>query len=371
MRCHKISEKKLFTILSIDLFSMTGLLFPAVIVRAGGKQGLPALLVASGLAALFACYFLWLTKEGTFSCSEVVGSQSKGGQYAVLAIYGVRYFLHGLFLMVVFADLMGKMLLPGQNRGLLLLPFFLLTYPSVKKDLSTRGSILEVLFPFIFLPLLLVLFLALFQVDYGSLPEQLWQGGIWKGNLRAVYQIFLFYQPMEFLLFLLPCREKRNKGFGVLLACIFVVSVNLLFYVTAVGIFGAKGTGANLWSALSIMQSVKLPGYFIQRLDILFLVFYIFSTFSLFSGYLFYSQMLVEGKREEKHKKIYRILYLLLLFAAAIEIRDMEKFYEFFLGYKMWLDLPLALLVPLLVRWRWEYKKGAAHTKKKGIEYEK
>lgn len=357
MICHTISEKKLFTILSIDLFSMTGLIFPAVIVRAGGKQGLPALLVASGLAALLACYYLWTTENGTFSYCEVVRSQTMGTRNILMAIYGVRFFLHGLFLMAVFADLMGNVLLPGQSKGMILLPFFLLTYLSVKKDLSTRGTILEVLFPFIFLPLLLVLFLALFQVDYESLPEQLWQGSVWNGSLKAVYQIFLFYQPMEFLLFLLPCREKqgkRGRGLGIFLACLFVIAVNLLFYVTAVGIFGAKGTGENLWSGLSIMQSVKLPGYFIQRLDILFLVFYIFSTFSLFSGYLFYSQMLVDGKNREKNKKRYRIVYLILLFLVTLNVGDMERHYEFFLHYKMWLDVPLALLVPLFVRWRWK-----------------
>lgn len=366
MRYHKISEKKLFTILSIDLFSMTGLIFPAVIVRVGGKQGLPALLVASGLAALLACYFLWIADDGAFSYSEVVRSQSVGIRSILMAIYGVRFFLHGLFLMVVFADLMENVLLSGQSKGMILLPFFLLTYLSVKKDLSTRGTILEVLFPFIFLPLLLVLFMALFQVDYESLPEQLWQGRVWNGSLKAVYQILLFYQPMEFLLFLLPCREKQGKGgrgLGIFLACFFVIAINLLFYVSAVGIFGARGTGENLWSGLYIMQSVKLPGYFIQRLDILFLVFYIFSTFSLFSGYLFYSQMLVGGKNREKNKKRYRIIYLLLLFAAAMEIGNMERFYDFFLKYKVWVDMPLALLAPLLVRWRW--KKREQNTEKR------
>ena len=51
---NRISEKKLFTILAIDLFSMTGLIFPSVIVRFGGKGGVLALLLASVLALLSA-----------------------------------------------------------------------------------------------------------------------------------------------------------------------------------------------------------------------------------------------------------------------------------------------------------------------------
>lgn len=365
---HKISEKKLFTILSIDLFSMTGLIFPAVIVRAGGKQGLPAFFIASGLATLLACYFLWIGGEENISYGEMVSQMPCWERRLIKFIYVGRYFLHGLFLMVVFCNLMKKMLLPAQNRALLLFPFFLLTYLSVKKDLSMRGTMLEVLFPFIFGPLLLVLFLGLFQIDYGSLPEQLWAGGIWEGNGQAVYQIFLFYQPMEFLLFLLPYRERKgSEGKGekaVFLAVFFAILVNLFFYIVAVGMFGTQQTEKNLWSALSIMQSVKFPGYFVQRLDILLLVFYIFSTFSLFSGFLFYSQMLVLEKKpffykkmkkqEKSQKNKYQIGYLLLLFLASIVVTDIEGFYDFFGSYKRWMDVPFALVVPLLVRWQWK-----------------
>ena len=49
---NRISPKKLFAMLSIELFAMTSLILPAVLVGFAGKNGLPVLLAASGLLLL-------------------------------------------------------------------------------------------------------------------------------------------------------------------------------------------------------------------------------------------------------------------------------------------------------------------------------
>lgn len=358
MEKNKISEKKLFTILAIDLFSMTGVVLPSIIVRSGNQNGLSGLLIASAFALLAACYFLWATKYGEYGYDMAVEKLPSYQRYLIGLIYCIRYFLHGLFLMVVFVALIQEVLLPNQNTAWILIPFLLVVYLSAGKSISVRGSILEVLFPFIFLPLLVVLILALFEVDYGSLSQQILNYD--KNNsLSSFYTIFLFYQPIEFLLFLAPCRkpEKKKSGQAVIWACIFVIAINILIYIVTLGMFGAERTEEKLWSALYIMQSVRLPGHFVERLDILFLVFYIFSTFALVSGYLFYSETMIAKKENDRKKKIYSISYLIGIFLLVLANRDVEKFYDFFLSYKKWIDLPLALLLPLWIRLRGDTKK--------------
>lgn len=351
MEKNKISEKKLFTILAIDLFSLTGLIFPAVIVRFGGRNGLAGLLFASALAVLSGCYFLFITKNGRMSYDDAIWQLPSFARYGVTGIYCVRFFLHSAFILTVFAALIQETLLPLQKRGWILLPFLLLTFLAAGKSLSVRGSILEVLMPYIFVPLLIVLLLALFEVDYRSLPEQIFGGKVGI-DITSIYGMFLFFQPIEFLLFLAPCRkpESRKKGYAVSLACLFVIAVNILFYLVAVGMFGTVRTGDKLWSALYIMQSVRLPGHFVERLDILFLIFYIFSTFALFSGYLSYSENLLGVKEESWKKKIYPVVYLAATFFAVLGISDPEKCFSYFISYKMWIDVPLAFGVPLLIR---------------------
>ena len=57
MEKNKISEKKLFMMLTIELFAMTSLILPAVLVGFSGKNGLPVLLFASGLFFLLALFY--------------------------------------------------------------------------------------------------------------------------------------------------------------------------------------------------------------------------------------------------------------------------------------------------------------------------
>lgn len=361
---NRISEKKLFTILAIDLFSMTGLIFPSVIVRFGGNGGLFGLALASALAVLSACFFLRITKNGEWSFVNAVRQLPQGFRSVITGVYCIRFFLHGVFLMNVFVTLIQETLLPYHNRGWILLPFLIVVFLAAGKGISVRGSMLEVLMPYIFLPLLLVLVLALFEVDYGSLPAYV-MGETAGNNGISSYGMFLFFQPIEFLLFLTPFRktEKQKKGKAVCWALLFVILINILLYLATVGMFGTKRTAEKLWSALYIMQSVRLPGHFIERLDILFLVFYIFSIFALFSGYLFYSENLLSVHGEGWKKKMYPLLYLAATFFVVNGMGDVEQAYEQFLSYKMRYDVVLAFGIPLLVRFLGVWKNG----KKKDI----
>ncbi len=368
---NSISEKKLFMMLSTELFAMTSLILPAILVGFAGNNGLPVLLAASAVLILLAVWYLSCYKNKEKSLDQLV-NEKKGMKKGILKIiYMIRYFLHGLFLMIIFVNLIQEVLLPEYSFFWILVPFLLLVYLMTGKQLRVRGRILEVLFPYIFIPLLLVLFLALFQLDYKSLPAQLWGGtgnGTEHSMLYSVYGIVLFYQPVEFILFLLPAlrtdkceKEKRSRAVGA--ACIFVIIINVIMYVSTIGMFGPVRTGEKLWSALYIMQSVRLPGKFVERLDILFLVFWIFSTFALFSAYMYYGSRFIvmetdiqEGTnsfRETKDmtddgrkSRRYTVIWLLGILIVTLLIQKPKFMFEFFVPYKMWVDLPLAIVLP-------------------------
>lgn len=400
---NRISEKKLFMILTIELFALTSLILPAILVGFSGKNGLPVLLMASAGLFLLAAWYLNCYEKKEKSPDLVVEEEMTGiFRWLVKALYEVRFFIHGLFLMIIFVNLIREVLLPDYNRFWLLVPFLLLVFMTAGKQLRVRGRMMEVLFPFIFLPLLVVLFLALFQLDYASLPDQLWAAaGNDSGNslFYSVYGILLFYQPVEFLLFLLPAvkkEEKRGKdqkaagrrSYVVGAACLFVIFINVIMYVASIGMFGTVRTGEKLWSALYIMQSVRLPGNFVERLDILFLVFWIFGTFALFSAYMYYGSRFVSvedaeflpeienrnrmeekgagpkvQKKEAKKKgRIYTIIWLLCIFILTLIIRKPKTLFEFFIPYKMWVDFPLSILLPALL-----YGKKKSKMVKKGV----
>lgn len=387
-----ISPKKLFAMLSVELFSMTSLILPSILVGFAGRNGLPVLLTASGLMFLQVWWYVNCLGEKNIAIDQIVEEEVKNPfRWWIKVGYSLRFFFHGLFLAVLFTALIGEILLPGMSPFFLLLPALVLIYLAAKKQLHVRGRILEVLFPYIFLPVLIVLLLALFQLEGSSLWEQLF-GGLgnhllgWNGlgqDARkeissfwyGVYGILLFYQPVEFLLFLYPgtgeehssCHladQKKEKNWVVAAACLFAVVLNTLMYVVSIGLFGTVRTGEKLWSALSIMQSIRLPGKFVERLDILFLIFWIFGTLALLSGYLYYGKRFFvqekeEGERSQKQARWYALFWFAGIGLGTLWIREPETLFHFFIPYKMWIDFPLSILLPtFLYRKDKKSKKG-------------
>ncbi|MDO4553533.1 MAG: GerAB/ArcD/ProY family transporter [Lachnospiraceae bacterium] len=356
-KVEKISKRQFQRMVMIELFSMTSMILPSLVVRSSGKGGLTPMLYGAAAAILLAAYYLWLG-EGFLESYETEISILPGkwfsGIYTLL--YCVRFFIRGLFLMILFSALIQSVLLPKQSIGLILFPVLLISYYAARKNLSVRARLLEMLFYYIFVPLIFVLILALFQVNYEMLPDMLWgEKHSLMENLGTTYQIVMTYTSMEFILFLYPVTKvEKKKGFPLGKAVFFVILLNLWIYIATTGMFGTVRTGEQLWSALSIMQNVRLPGHFLERLDILFLAFWIFSVFALFSGYLFYSERMVrkwkQNGRQNWNTKGYALVFLGGIFLLAVCFPDPERSVGLFFQYMMWIDFPLAVGLPFLLR---------------------
>ena len=356
MEKDELSIKSFAEIYTIELISLTSLVLPAVLVGLADKRGM-FVLVASSVVFLLQGMMTWLfVKKQGKSPDEIL--QKRKGFWTKICqeLYILRYFLHGLFLTVVFVDLIKTVLLPECTETEILIPFLLLVAYTGSKKFSVRRRMMRVLFPCIFLPLFCVLLLSLFQLDYSFLPQQLWGEGrsLWgKDLIYGIYGVLVLYQPVEFILFLFPkikSNKKRDVGKYVFAVCIVVILLNITIYVAAVGLLGTVRVGRELWSALYIMQSVRLPGHFLERLDILFIPFWIFSTFTSVSSYYYYGSLFLSEKKEDvRHGKgkivIYAAVWTVVGLFLALWINKPQRMFELFMPYKMWIDFPLSLLL--------------------------
>ena len=362
----KISERQFQRMIMIEMFSAASLVLPSVVAKQSGRSGLAPLLFGSALALFLAAYYLWAGQHFLVPYGERIWQEDHlwtGKIYTIL--YCIRFFLHGLFLMVLFSSLIKEVLLPNQSTGLILFPMLLLVFYATRSNLSKRARTLELLFPYIFIPLFLVLILALFQIDWISLPGQLWREREGAASVAlSSYCVLLTYSALEFVLFLYPVTEKKKgkeDSFLLSIPCFLIIFLNVWIYVITIGMFGTVRTGKKLWSALYIMQNVRLPGHFLERLDILFLAFWIFSIFALFSGYLFYSEDFISrwgNKKGKDHTPVYGLAFLIATFFFCIWKEDPGEILPFFSFYMRWIDLPLSLLLPGLLCIKKKRKKG-------------
>ncbi|MGN0466592.1 MAG: GerAB/ArcD/ProY family transporter [Lachnospiraceae bacterium] len=353
----RISLRQIKRMLMIEIFSASSLLLPSIIVRGQKGNGFVPLLVGSVFALAYVGFFVWIMKKMKGSYVELIRENlDKSGIFFTGIIYYIRFFINQVFLIILFGKLIQVSVLPGYALWFIIGPILFFTFYCSMNGLEGRARTLELLFPYIFIPLFIVLILALGEIDLSRFAMTRGEEG--KNivqTLLTTYAVFLSYRGIEFLLFLGPQVEQSESKTRVAktayMATLWIVILNIIIYIVTVGMFGIYYTRKTWWTALKIMQAVRLPGGFVERLDILFIVFWIFSMFCVFSAYFFYGWKMLETgiPSLEKNKILVMVVSLFAVFIFACFLQNMENIIVRFYQYLMWGDFLLAFFIPLFI----------------------
>lgn len=312
-----ISDRQMKRTLMIELFSTTGLFVSAM------AQNLQQLAVGIAAALLYAGYFLWIGRNYDI---YQIGKIRK-------AVYTIRFFVYACFLGSFLKVLVSKMLLGGGSGWFLFLPVFVLTVYANRGGREERARLLELLFWFIFVPLFVVLFLAAKDIHFAYLVEG-------EASMSKSIQVFLCFSTLEILLFFHGKIAEKGKALA------FVFGLNLIIFLVTIGMYGGKIAQNSLIPVVTMIQMVRFPGGFVERLDILLLAFWILSLYAIFSAYCFYG--IDFWRRKEKISVISFFFYALVFGIVSFNQMDFLKLMHLFQTYLLWFDLPLAIILPLL-----------------------
>jgi spore germination protein len=204
--------------------------------------------------------------------------------------------------------------------------------------ITTRNSITTFAYihffylPFIVLPGVLLVVLAIpdaelvrIQPFIGNDPS-LWK---WLEGGRTVVTLPFIQIGVFVLTMVIPHMREPNRALrGTLwgMAGVFTMVVSVV--TVTIAMFGAKESADTLWPTLGVSRFVQLPADILERLDIIFIVFWMITGFTtMYSGYLltiyFASQMF--------HLRSHRVLSYLALpffFGASMISKNILHLYE-------------------------------------------
>lgn len=316
-----ISNRQMKRTLMIELFSTTGLFLSAM------AQNMQQLFVGLAIAIVYAGYFLCIGKNYDI---EQTGKIRK-------AIYTIRFFLYACYLGTLMKLLVSKMLLRGGSGWFLFLPVFLLTIYANRRGREERARLMELLFWFVFLPLFLVLVLAAKEVHF----EYLMQNGF---DAEKSMKTFLCFSSLEILLFFHGQKLEKVK------ALTFVFLLNIVLFVVTIGMYGYRMAENSDLPVVTMIQMIRFPGGFVERLDIFILSFWILSLFSIFSAYCFYGTYYWSKKEKSeislKCNYVAWIFYTLVFVVVGWNQLTFQQLMTDFQTYLLWVDIPLAIVLP-------------------------
>lgn len=347
----EISSRQAGRLAALYLFGMTSLFLPQMIARTAGKDGAVSILLGMAFGAAYFCImFFIIRRSGQGYLNWVADACGKITADLVAVIYYIQFLIFGAFAVRTVGELVGKTLLPEQGGFIKVVMVTILAVSafSCMRGLEERGRLAEVMFCFVFLPLIIILALAAKDINPDYMAPLFVEP---VGNMfNGAYQVLTVFSVFTVLFFLSDYAKDRKKACRSAFHSAFWIGIaNFIIYLLCVGTFGAGGLKASAMPVVKLMTSTKIPGSFLERWDPFLVIIWILCIFSFLGACLFYGTRILDGIIRIPKRNYYLIPGTLLMYLFAVSIPDYQVLYESYQSYMYYIGTPVLLGLPVLL----------------------
>lgn len=296
-------------------------------------------------------------------------------EYSKIVIGRPLAYLFGLLIVCLFILLMGfitrefsfmlnSFLYPDTPAYVLVAVILIVVALTTRNDITTIAYIQFFYFPFILIPLSLLIMLAIKEVELRHVQPFVGNGLSFLNFVEggtAIAALPFVHVGIFILTVLTPYTQNAKHALrGSLLGISFSSIFILLTVFVTVGVFGYKESTSPFWPLYVLTRMIQLPLELLERLDILFLGIWVLSAYTtILSGYLIIIHTASLLFKLESHRVL---SYIALPFVFFVAMYPQNIFHLYRLielvgkfGLVITLGYPLILLLIALIR----RKKGS------------
>ena len=354
----KISLRQIRRLFILDIFGMSSLVLPGIFSAMTGADGIFCLLLGAAAGAVL----LWLMGVNIKHIEDDYYGYMKDTAGQIIAdVFMVFYFLYfvtlsGYVVYELTALTLSWLLPEGSFAGVSIVLLLLAVYGS-GRGIEGRARVYEIIFWFLGVPLLIMLFFAIPEVNTAYWTPIAASGG--PQLIRGGTSVLIFLLPFSAMLFLVPfCRKPEKMASCGRQALFVAVGLNGIIYLILLGAFGQNAMGVLERPILTLMGMINLPGGFFTRQDVLMTAVWFFALFALlntgvFQGTLILKELCHESKH---HYCLYAVAVAAFFIGKGLaEHRFLADIYEI---YQSFIALPGMFLILLLLLLLYQVRTG-------------
>ncbi|GAA5417504.1 spore germination protein YndE [Paraliobacillus ryukyuensis] len=282
-------------------------------------------------------------------------------------IFGILLVLQFLVLTALilreFAELMAVALLRETPLYVIMLIMLITVMLSIKKEFIVFGYTHMYYFPYILVPGILLIMLLFPKIHYYNLLPVL--GNHFSiTNMTDVGTNMLtlpFFQIGLFtILIVIPRMKKPKKALkSSILAWVTASFIIMSIIVITFGYLGSDIIKDEVWPVLTLSKSATIPLPPLQRLDVIFVVFWIITGYTtIFTGYFIANELCCMLVNIDEKKRHVAILFVPVVFTIALIPKNHLILYEwmFLIGKYSFIftaSYPILLLIISLFKYGW------------------
>ncbi len=353
----RISYRQGFRMGLLENITLGIVVIPFATINMAGKYHFPALLLGLALTTGYIWIMYFLSREMPKGIGRELEKMGALGKTFNL-IYVLRFVIRGGVIVFFFGKVVQEYMLQSYNLWLIIVPFVILCGYGAGRGMEKRGRMIELLFWWMIVPIILVAVFSISSVSWQELPVELKGAGYESIRqntgimdvLRGAYVAFLITSSTELMLFSLP-KQKNHNWRNTLKIALWIVIAILLSYVFVIGILGGGWVASDAQAALNVMEASTLPGQVVARIDYPVLAFWIIGVFTIVSGYMLHAkENLVDfvGARRKPLKRwlIYGVMAGVVFLSWVWSLSGASQYLAM---YMFGFDVLLSLFVPVVV----------------------
>lgn len=354
---NKISIRQLQVLLILDIFGVGVTILPRRTAEFAGQNGWVLVFFATLLAVL--CTYIITSLAEIFPNDSFFDYSAKiiGKPLAWILSIGfvIKIVLNLSFELRVFGEIIKQIMLFNTPLGIVILCMLLLGAYCAGKGYETRGRIAEILIFIVLIPLIFVFSIAVTDVDFTNLKPFMQTDSISliKGSIITLFS----FSGIDFILLVYPYIKKRDKiKKGSISAVIFIGVIMLVVTLITIARFGPFDVVQQMWPVLEIMDTINLPGSFIERQDALIMSFWIISVFMIINASMFFSSLILKDTVKKGKHSLYILILIPVTYIISFIPDNIAQAYRFIellyvtFGAAYIFIIPLLLLVVAKIR---------------------
>lgn len=353
-----ISLRQLKFLLILDIFGIIITILPRKLAEYGGQNGWLILIIS--LIFAYLCLYIINSLASLFPNDSFYSYTSKiiGKPLATLIsiLFVVKIIVGVSFELRIFSEILKEIILFNTPFWVTSISMLALGSYMASKGYEARGRMAEILIYIVFIPLAFVFFIALFDVDFSNLKPFLKEIDSKKMLNGSIYTLFNF-SALEFVLLVYPyIKDKKQIKNTTKNGLISVGIIMILISVITIARFGKYDIVHQMWPVLEMMDTIDLPGSFIERQDAFIMTFWIISIFMIVNSSIFFSSLILKDTIKKGTHKTYIYIFIPIIYIISLIPKNigqvyelMETFYKYF-GLLYLFIIPLILLIIAKVR---------------------
>lgn len=346
-----ISKRQAFRIALLENITIGMVIIPYVTTSVCGGRHMWSFLAGIMFICFYGCLVYLFSKwfpEGLVTAVD----ENMGCMAALLeTIYALRYILRAAVILCFFAEVIHRYMLRSMNVWVIAVPFLLVCGYGALRDIEGRGRLMELLFWWMIVPLILLAVFSITNVGWSELPDEMLVYTDVAGNdigkiFLGGYLVLLSTSGIELMTYTLV-KQKENNWKNALKMLVWLIIAILLAYVFVIGILGCEWVSSDDMAALNVMEASAFPGGLVERMDYPVLAFWIIGVFAVASGYMFYAKIFVNKLcGRGRWWQMPAILLLTLVMMGGLSIDSFGRIASY---YILWADFAISIIVPVAV----------------------